>query len=287
MSKIKRSEQELAEKKYRSHIEERDKLNEQVRALVEEKKILYQQKDKIFEDLGKLKQKKKELAELLQKHKANRNEFQSKAKDLINEKRKKTKNIKGRKMQDLDSLEKELEYLIKKQETSTLSIEQENELIDDIRKKAKQLGILMGEAHKNESIQKDVETLDDSIDQLFKSADEEHAEVIRLAAEIHAMQDEMTNHINEVAHVLSEIKKKQELIDKIRAAADDYHKKALAMREKVVTVKKERWKEIQEGRRVLEDHHRKVRKELDDQKKLDAAAELAVQDLFKKGRIEL
>lgn len=287
MAKIKRSELDAAEKKYRGFVDERDKIHEQVRAIVEEKKVLYDQKDKLFDDLNKLKRDKEALAKTLHGHKTARNEMQRRAKDLIMKKKQMAKGLKGNVFHNLESLQREFENLEMKQQTSTMSIEEENKLIESIRRKYRQLGTMKEEAEKRKDVEKNVKGVDDSIDGLFKGADEQHEQVLKLAAQIKAMQEQFANHITEIGHIIAEIKKKQDSIGKLREQADDFHARAMAMKEKVIANKKEKWAEINEGRQVLREHHKKVRDVLDDKKKLDEALDTQLADLFKKGKIEL
>ena len=91
----------------------------------------------------------------------------------------------------------------------------------------------------------------------------------------------------QLAALATEADKKHEEFLKIRARADEFHQKATEMRAKVLTIEDARRSEIREARNLLRQQNITVRKVLLDERKLDKAADDALQLLLKKGRVEM
>ena len=61
----------------------------------------------------------------------------------------------------------------------------------------------------------------------------------------------------------------------------------MEMRNKVTSLRRERRSKMVEARKVIKKQNIEVKKALEDEKKLDAAADDAVKQLLRKGKIEM
>ena len=91
----------------------------------------------------------------------------------------------------------------------------------------------------------------------------------------------------QISSLAADADKKHEAYLKVRARADELHGKAMEMRETVLTIRNTDRAEIREARNLLRQQNITVRRELLDERKLDKAAEDALQLLLKKGRVEM
>jgi hypothetical protein len=73
----------------------------------------------------------------------------------------------------------------------------------------------------------------------------------------------------------------------MREKADDQHQKATEMREKLMAMRNLKRDEIREARQQLKEQNRAVKDALYDKKKLEKAAEDALETLLKKGKVEI
>ena len=87
-SKISKKELEGAEKRYQQLIERRNELNAEANSVREERDDINAQRKKLTEEMSEIRNKMKEISEELRTHKSARNEYQRKAKELIEMKKK-------------------------------------------------------------------------------------------------------------------------------------------------------------------------------------------------------
>ena len=174
-----------------------------------------------------------------------------------------------------------------KQQTASLTLAEENELIDEIKehvKRVKELEVLKGEQDK---ITKEVRDLDGTITELFAQADSEHRVASELSAQARAVHQETIELVQAVSALIVEGNAKHEAYLEARAKADEVHAKVVEMREKVLSIRGARHAEQREARDLLRTQNRSVRRALYDEKKLEEAADAAVKALLQKGRVEI
>jgi len=282
-----KSELDTAEIKLESLIERRDALNSEASVFREERDLLNTQKRGLVDEMRALRDERDGLVREMRAHRDRRNEFQLKARELIELKRKVRGQVHTSISGDLDRLRKDVKGLEMRQQTSSLKLEEENALLDDLRDKLKEVKALEGLRNEQDKIGKEVRDLDGSITDLFRAADKEHELVVKLSAEAKERHEKVVGLGNQVSALSAEADKKHEEFVKIRTRADEFHQKAMEMREKVLTIRTTQRSEIREARSLLRQQNLTVRKELLDERRLDRAAEEALQLLLKKGRVEM
>lgn len=287
MAKIKRSELEVAEKKYQAMIEKRDAFNAEAEVVRGERDTFHTQKRELIERMKALKTERQALAEILKNHKTQRDQYQKKAKELIASRKDKKKKIYLNLNEEIEALRAEIKMMDLKQQTDTLTLVEENELIDAMKSKIKDLERLETLAKDQDVVVTEVKDLDHAIDELFEKAEIEHQEVLKLSLEVKQINDKIVSLVNEIAHLITEANKKHKIYIKIKEKANYYHMRAVEMRNKVIIIRKEKWKEREEARKYIQAQSAVIKKTLEDEETLDKLAESAVQELFKKGKIAI
>ncbi len=281
------SELQSAELKFRALLNKRDEINEQAAALRGERDSLNDQKRVIQEQMNTCRDRRDAFVQEMRIHKAKRDDLQSKAKELIDFKRKVKGQPTGSLKDEIRTREADARAMELRQQTVPLSIQKERELLDQLKAKMAEVERLKKVLVEQEKIQKEVRDLDHSIDALFKQADKEHAEVVRLSEEQHKAHEEASAFFKDVAALTASANKKHDDFLKLRGEANAAHEKAAEMREKIIEIRKEKRMERVEEMRAIRDVNVAVKRALDDQAKKDKAADEALQMLLKKGRVEI
>ena len=281
------TELEKAEIKLRDLMDRRDILNAEANAHRQERDQLHEQKRVVAADLRRLKDERDAVVRELREHKGKRNGLQAKARDLIDLRRKARGRVKGSVASDLAVLRREINRIEMEQQTIPMKLEEENELLDELKAKVREMRALEKVKGAEEQVYKDVKELDAAIDDLFNKADAEHALVVALAQKADALHDKVTEVVQNLAVLISEANKKHEEFLEVRAKADEVHAKVVEMRGKVLSTRDAQRAEAREERQFLKQHRQDVRKALYDEKKLDEFAEQAVEALLKKGKVEI
>ena len=285
--KKKPSETDSAEKKYEELLEKRNEVNDLAKAMREARDLINQKKQSTMDLVADLKAEKDKYFKIRREHVELRNRFQAKAKELITKKKDRAKRIFADLPSEVNALRAELKFLEMKQQTEPMTIEKERELTDDIRKKHADLTVkekLLGE---QSNLNTEVKELDGGIDDLFKKADEEHANVVELSTKIDELNKRMKSLIDELSAMHNESNKKHELHLKLRARADEYHQKAQDMRTKVIAMKREKNADEHEGRLVVKQSNAETRQFFSNKNSEEKIKDDALEKLKKGGKIEL
>ncbi len=281
------SELQQAEIKLDSLLEKRDALNQEAALARQERDMVHEKKRELSAKLRDIKDRRGALASEARAHRAKRDEYQGKAKALIELKRKLRTQSGASASEELRNLKRQTQALELKQQTASLSLAEENDLIDEIKghmKRVKELEVLKGEQDK---ITKEVRDLDGTITELFAKADAEHAAATDLSAQAQAVHRETIELVQGISALIVEGNAKHEAYLEARGKADEVHAKVVEMREKVLSIRGARRAEARESRDALRDQNRSVRRALYDEKKLEEAADAAVKALLQKGRVEI
>ncbi|MEM3397127.1 MAG: hypothetical protein QW620_05100 [Thermoplasmata archaeon] len=282
-----RKEMYAAEKKYQALIEKRDALNAEAERVKSERDALNQKKKELMLQIENLKKEKREVADKLSLHRKKRDELNAKAKALVTMKREKRDRIRPTLGEEVKTLEEELAALDKKQQTTQLTLEEEREVIAQIKAKTAELAKLKALLSEQDGLIKDVKTLDETIKNLFDEANKEHTEVVTLSAQVKEYNERIKSIVDEVSHVIAEANKKHEEFMDLKSKATECHLKAKEMREKIITTRKELRMEEKEAEKVIEEHNQQVKKLLMDEKVYDEFADKSVEELLKKGKINM
>ncbi|MDG6220307.1 MAG: hypothetical protein QCI38_02510 [Candidatus Thermoplasmatota archaeon] len=286
-SEKERTERKNAEKRYTELVERRDELNAQARACFEARNTLNDEKRRLYDELQALNDQRKKVGDDMTLHKRRRDEYQGAAKQLIGQKQTKRKDVHKNLPGDIGAIKAELRLLEIKQETTPLSLAKERALLDEMKSKREELARLEALFGKQSVVVGELDDIDKSIDELFAKGDEEHQIVLTLGKEIKEIREKMDTIRKEVTHLAAEATKKHEEGLVLRDEATKIHNKTLEMREKILVVKKERWAEQQAKRKEIEDYNKEVRSVLNDKEGKEKAAEDALEQLLKGGKIEM
>ncbi len=93
--------------------------------------------------------------------------------------------------------------------------------------------------------------------------------------------------MKEASHLSTEADKKHKEFVECRKKADSQHAKAMEMLDTLKTHRKTASEERQARWKVVKDHRKNIKKELYDEKKLDNAADDALEQLMSGGKISL
>ncbi len=281
------SELQQAEIKFESLLEKRAALNQEAQLARQERDMVHEKKRELSAKLRDLKDRRGALAAEARAHRSKRDEFQAKAKALIELKRKLRSQGGVSASEELRNVKRVTQAMELKQQTASLTLAEENELIDKIKehvKRVKELQVLKDEQDK---ITKEVKDLDGTITDLFAKADAEHGAATDLSAQAQAVHRETVGLVQGVSALIVEGNAKHDAYLEARAKADEVHAKVVEMREKVLSIRSAQRAEQREARDLLRNQNRSVRRALFDEKKLDEAADQAVKALLQKGRVEI
>ena len=276
-----------AEEKFRALLNKRDDINAQAAAFRTERDGLNAKKREVQEKIREERDQRDALVAEMRTHKDQRNDLQRQAKELIEFKRK----LKGRPLGDLNdeikALSKQIKELNLKQQTVPMALPEEKKLLDDLRAKIAELERIKVILSEQEKIVKEIHNIDQSIDELFRRADKEHEEVVRLSKESQERHDRVTELMKEVAVLKGAADKNHADFVKLKGEADGVHQKAVEMRDKIIEIRKERRAAWQEERDSIKAVNEATRKALDDERRRDQAAEEALELLLKKKKVEI
>ena len=163
-----------AEKKYQSIIEKRNELNNMGKLLRDERDMINDKRKELKDDMQRYKKERDELVTEMKKHKELRNQYQQQAKTLIATKQKKRGDVIKNLPIRAEELKADIQILEYSQETTPMSPQKENDLIDKIKHKRVELQNVQKELSKQQIIQTDLSDTDKAITELFQKADEEH-----------------------------------------------------------------------------------------------------------------
>jgi len=284
-----KSEIKLAEERFQNCITKRNSLNEEARTHRDERNSLHDQRNKVMEEIMKHRDEMKSNTVNKVKHQDARNSFQEKAKKLIELKQHKRKGKKGEKsLRDtVQALHSEILNLEKRRETTEMPIAKEREVMDKLAILRRSLGDQEENLLSQEHLNAEVSELDKDIDSEFSKADEEHKSVVNLARINKKIYKKVSNLMKEASHLSTESDKKHQEFVEYRKKADAQHLKAMEMLETLKTHRKTANEERQARWKVVKDHRKNIKKELYDEKKLENAADDALQQLMSGGKINL
>src|SRR5512136_79048 len=145
------SELQQAEIKLESLLEKRDGLNQEAQLARQERDMVHEKKRELSAKLREIKDRRGALAAQARAHRAKRDEYQGKAKALIELKRKLRSQGGASASEELRILKRATQAMELKQQTASLTLAEENELIDQIKehmKRVKELQVLKDEQDK-------------------------------------------------------------------------------------------------------------------------------------------
>lgn len=281
------SELEQAEIRLQSLIERRTVLNEEAALLRQERDLLHAKKREISAQLRELKARRSSLIVQARAHREKRDEFQGKAKSLIEIKRKLRPRARTSVAEEVRAARRQVKEMEMRQQTTSLTLSEENKLLDALKAKIVQLKELEVLKAEEDKVAKEVKDIDAEITAFFSQADREHDAARALSDEARALDAELDGLAKTVGTLAREGDGKHEEFLEAKAKADEVHGKILEMREKVLSVRSARRAERKEARDLLRQQNLAVRRALLDEKKLEESADEALKRLLQRGRVEI
>jgi uncharacterized coiled-coil DUF342 family protein len=287
MQKKKLTEQDSAELKMKALFDKRNEYNAQAMAFREQRNLLNAEKGKKIDEMVELRNVRADNVKLMRQHRDLRNEYQAKAKALLDAKKKRRKDIHTDLPSELEAKKANVRMLDLKQQTQAMSIADENELIDEIKGEMKEIIRLEKIKAQQDAVKGDVRKYSEDITELFQMADEEHKLVVEFANKANEAHERITAMMEEVTNMIREANKNHAAFVAAKEKADEFHQKGLEMREKVMASKREKYDEQRSARADIVNQNKAARAALLDKDKLDKAADDALQMLLKKGKVEI
>jgi uncharacterized coiled-coil DUF342 family protein len=281
------SELEQAEIKLQSLLERREALNREAQLLREERDLVHAKKREVGDRLHGLKDRRASFAAEAREHRRKRDEFQGKARALIEVRRKLRSSGPSDVGAELRALTKRVAQMDLRQQTASLSLSEENDLLDRLKESMKRVKVLEGLKAEQDKVLRDVRDLDAEISGLFHAADKEHEAAVALSEKAHAVHEEALALVPQVSALAAEGDEKHRTYLDVRGKADEVHAKVVEMREKVLSIKGTKQAEAREARDLLRSQNRSVRAALYDAGKLEATADAALRALLEKGKVEI
>ncbi|MEM2463533.1 MAG: hypothetical protein QXY07_02495 [Candidatus Bathyarchaeia archaeon] len=234
-------------------VEKRDKLNNEVKRLKAEAQELRKARDEINARVKELKQQRNQIrAEIAQKVKELKN-MQGEIKVLMAKKPSKSASL----------LQKEVETVEWKIQTTPLSLQEEKQLVEKVRQLEVQLNI-----HRK-------------IEQISYKKLELVTELKALEARAKSLHEKIADEAKKSQQIHEEMIKKLEEIKKIKTEAEGFHKLFLKAKEKIEPVKMEIKKILEEIRTLKEEMAAEIQEEKrkNEERLLEGVAKRALEKL--------
>ncbi|MHB8584363.1 MAG: DUF7121 family protein [Thermoplasmatota archaeon] len=275
-----------AEKQYRRMLDRREERNAAARELRSERDAINEKKRGILDEMRKLAQERDEWNTKARGHREKRNAAQQEAKGLIEMRRKARSGTVGfaGKARDLEGQIKALEF---QQQTTSLTIAQENALLKKVAEMRKELSTAKGEAQRENEVLAGVTDMGERIDLLFKLADSEHKEAVAAMEEAQKLHERIEPLVKELRFLDQQSDAKHAAYLAAKADADAIHQRMVESREKVVGLRGERARIEEERKQIIDQQNRSARESLSDEVGLEKAADEAVQLLLAKGKVKV
>jgi uncharacterized coiled-coil DUF342 family protein len=281
------SELEQAEIKLQSLLERRDALNREAQLLREQRDLIHAKMREVGDRLGSLRDRRASFVDDARAHRRKRDELQGKARALIEVKRKLRSSGPSDVGAELRALTQRVAQMEMRQQTASLSLKKENELLETLKDSMKRVKVLQGLKAEQDKILRESRDLDGEITGLFQAADKEHEAALASSEQARAVHEETLALVAQVSTLGAEGDEKHKAYLEVRGKADEVHAKVVEMREKVLSIKGAKRAEARESRDLLRSQNRSVRAALLDERKLEASADAALQALLEKGRVEI
>jgi uncharacterized coiled-coil DUF342 family protein len=281
------SELEQAEIRLQSLLEKRDALNHEAQELRDARDLVHAKKREVGDRLWALKDRRGALAGEARLHRRKRDELQGKARALVDVKRKMRTSGPADVGAELRSLTRRVAEMDMRQQTASMSLTKENELLDQMKESMRRVKVLQGLKAEQDKILREVGDLDREITGLFQAAEKEHEAAVALSDRARAAHEETLAFVPQMSALGAEgVAKHEDYLDS-RTKADEVHAKVVEMREKVLTIRGAQRAEVRESRDLLRAQNRSVRAALLDERRLEATADAALRSLFEKGKVEI
>jgi len=276
-----------AEERYQNFVTKRTEFNTQAAALREERDELNSRKKEQFDVLRQLKEERQKLIAQLMEHRERRNVLQQRARQLISHKQERAKGLSRKGELTATELRKKAKDLDLHQQTTNLSLEDERSLLERLKRLHGELKVLELEEASQTELVKEINSLNSSIDELFKNADSEHQQVVDYSNKLDVLRAKEKETYFGISHIGSEADKKHKEFLETRKKADHNHERAMELRGTMQSIRKTQRSERMEQRQTIRVHNTRIRDKVTNKRALDKAADESLEQLLKNGKITL
>src|SRR5207245_10356448 len=193
------SELDQAEIKLQSLLEKRDALNQEAALLRQELDLVHETKREIGAKLRGLKDRRASFAGEARRHREKRDELQAKAKALIEMKRKLRGSGHADVGAELRGFKRRVAAMEMRQQTASMTLGAENELLGELKASMKRLKQLEGLKAEQDKIAKEIKDIDSGITEFFGAAGKEQEAAVGLSEKARAVHEEDLGIVNQLA----------------------------------------------------------------------------------------
>jgi uncharacterized coiled-coil DUF342 family protein len=273
--------------KFNGLLDQRNQFNDLARKAADERNQLNEQRRVRAAVIDEHKTKRDAANEEMRKHKELRNAYQDQAKALIAQKKGKAGAIERSLPLMVRKLRNDLQSKVELQQTTTLSVQKERVLVEEISALWKELKEKEAELKKQQAVTVELSDKDSDIDALFAKADAEHEEVVKFQKEAQTHHEAFIAAVKETRVLVAEANKKHDEFVACKTKADDMHNKAMELREKVVQIRGERKAEFDARRAEVREVNQTARRNVSDPKAIERHNDSLLEQMKKGGKIQL
>jgi uncharacterized coiled-coil DUF342 family protein len=273
--------------KFNSLLDQRNQFNDLARKAADERNQLNEQRRTRAAVIDEHKTKRDAANEEMRKHKELRNAYQDQAKALIAQKKGKSGAIERSLPLMVRKLRNDLQAKVELQQTTTLSVQKERVLVEEISAIWKELKEKEAELKKQQAVTVELSDKDADIDALFAKADAEHEEVLKFQKEAQTHHEAFIAAVKETRVLVAEANKKHDEFVACKTKADEMHNKAMELREKVVQIRGERKAEFDARRAEVREVNQAARRNVSDPKAIERHNDSLLEQMKKGGKIQL
>jgi uncharacterized coiled-coil DUF342 family protein len=276
-----------AEQKLRGLKDRRSEMLDVVHRLAEEALDLQARRRSLYDDAEGLHQSFRDLGHAQTQLRVEREKIRGRISEILGSLKQSREEHPRDKRIRPEQITREIALLEKKQQTSVLTVKEENALIDHMR----QLRAQLTEAQKSEAVWKakdeSSQGLKDELDQMRKRMDEVQAKIEELRKQRDETMAKIKAQLAEGGHLIAAIREKGKARSELLAKVSEISKTCDEMERSVMGLRQQSFQRRDEARKALQDHNRTIRHSLRGEDVLARSAEENLQMLLKKGKVEL
>lgn len=273
--------------KFNGLLDQRNSFNDLARAAAEVRNQLNDQRREMAAGIDAHKVARDAANEEMRKHKELRNAYQDQAKALIAQKKGKAGALERSLPLMVRKLRNDLQAKVELQQTTTLSVQKERVLVEEISAIWKDLKEKEAELKKQQAVAVELTGQDGDIDALFAKADAEHEEVLKHQKVAQEHHEKFIHAVKETRVLVNEANAKHAEFVACKTKADEMHTKAMELREKVMSVRNERRAAFDAQRSEIREVNQVARRNINDPKAMDRHNDSLLEQMKKGGKISL
>lgn len=273
--------------KFNGLLDQRNAFNDQARAAADVRNQLNDQRREMAAGIDAHKVARDAANEEMRKHKELRNAYQDQAKALIAQKKGKAGALERSLPLMVRKLRNDLQAKVELQQTTTLSVQKERVLVEEISAIWKDLKEKEAELKKQQAVAVELSGQDGDIDALFAKADAEHEEVLKHQKVAQEHHEKFIHAVKETRVLVNEANAKHAEFVACKTKADELHNKAMELREKVMSVRNERRAAFDAARQEVREVNQVARRNISDPKAIDRHNDSLLEQMKKGGKISL